>query len=168
MVLNDPKRFINTYGSGIISNFLHIRTPFSKSSPGNLLQAAPLTLAAYAATVEMIEKQFQFAIYPKQGGLFPFGKSDNGDDLYWITAPTPSKYPIFVEGSRGSAYEIHQLQLTTFLHRLLSGELTRKSSPLKICSRPLFSSTSRSPGKTINGLRLDLPSSLFGTECGSK
>jgi hypothetical protein len=117
----DYKAFVQQFGSGTIDRFLWIWNPFSKSEHGNLLTAKEPTLSALRELRESGE-ECPYPLHPEPGGLLPFGKSDNGDVLYWLTARVPEQWPVVVNAARDPAYEKFECDMTDFL----AGILTRR------------------------------------------
>jgi hypothetical protein len=128
----DYKEFVNRYGSGSISDFLYVHNPFSKNRHGNLIQGASPMLNAYQTSRQTFPKEYQFPVYPDEGGVYPWGSTDNGDELYWVTNGEPDQWPTLIVASRGAAFELLRWSLTELLLRLLTSRhesriLTRRN-----------------------------------------
>jgi hypothetical protein len=107
----DYKAFIERFGSVYIDRFLSICNPFSRSFGYNL-----------ECQLEMLRGYgMDDVLFPNQGGLIPFGGTDNGDTLFWETSGEPDAWYVVVDDGERSEYERFQRQtMTDFLWRLLS------------------------------------------------
>ena len=119
----DYKSFVELYGSGRIGGFLWILNPFSKRENLNLLTQIARQLATLRELVGDFGETCPYPLYPVEGGLLPFGITDNGDVLYWQTVGASRDWNIVVNESRSAHYEVYEFDMTTFLSRVLSGEL---------------------------------------------
>jgi len=120
----DYKKFTNLYGSGKFDDFLYLFNPFAApGSGGNLVAEKDAVLAAYTETRSKFPDKFPLPPFPEPGGLLPLGRTDNGNELYWLTEGDPGGWEIALFDGRGSRYELHPPTVTGFLAGLLSGEL---------------------------------------------
>lgn len=86
------KNYISTYGSGQIGRFLWIYNPFSNNKNINLLAQSDIVLDALRTIkAEHGESVCPYPIFPEKDGLLPFGRTDNGDDLFWLTKGNPEE-----------------------------------------------------------------------------
>jgi hypothetical protein len=61
---------------------------------------------AYLTSKQKFPDDFPRSLFPEEGGLLPWGVTDNGDILNWITSDNPEKWSILVyDGRSGDAYE---------------------------------------------------------------
>jgi hypothetical protein len=125
----DYKAFTEAYGSGKFDDFLWLFNPFAPEGPGNLLDERVSTLDAYAESRAKHPDRYPPPPFPEPGGVLPLGRSDNGDELYWVTEGKPDTWKVAVLGSRGRPFEVHPLGVTAFLAALLAGELETKVFP---------------------------------------
>jgi len=89
----DFKAFAERYGSGKVDDFLYLFNPFAAGQDGNL------------------------PLFPEHGGVLPLGRTDNGDELYWVTDGDPDDWPVALLASRAALQELHRLPVTGFLGR---------------------------------------------------
>ena len=118
----DYKDFIRSYGSGRISNFIWIFNPFSGNENLNLerqIDVQSKVLAELASYGEVIP----YALFPKPGGLLPFGITDNGDVLFWVIDNTPDEWPVVVNGARTPTWERFDLSMSEFLASVLNRQI---------------------------------------------
>ena len=116
----DYKSFIENYGSGRIAGFIWVWNPFSTNEYLNLLRQVPRQLWALTTLTQEFGEVCPYSLFPTPGGLLPFGITDNGDVLYWLTSEAPSDWNVVVNESRGPRYERYELDMTTFLARVLT------------------------------------------------
>lgn len=84
-----------------------------------------------------------YPLYPKSGGLLPWGLTDNGNALYWLTVGDPGAWPVVINESRGPEFEQHNTSLTEFLVGVITGAIVSELFPgdfldRKITFRPGF------------------------------
>lgn len=79
----DYKIFIDSYGEGGINEFLWILSPFSKNEYLNSIEKFKVMKDAYINMQSEFPEQFSFDFYNGKTGLFPWGITDNGDELFW-------------------------------------------------------------------------------------
>ena len=125
----DFKRFTELYGSGKFDDFLYLLNPFSADPAGNLVAAKDTMLADYAETRSKFPDRLPMPPYPEPGGLLPLGRSDNGNELYWLTEGAPDGWGVVAFAGRSTDHEVHEHPVTRFLELLLSGELDTSVFP---------------------------------------
>ncbi len=126
---DDYKAFIELYGSGKFDDFLYLLNPFARDASGSLLHERDTMLAAYAETRAKFPERLPLPPYPEPGGLLPLGRSDNGNELYWLTEGEPAAWGVVAFAARSTRHEIHHHPVTGFLARLLSAELETSVLP---------------------------------------
>jgi hypothetical protein len=132
----DFERFTEQYGSGKFDDFLYLLNPFSADPAGNLVAAKDTMLADYAETRSKFPDRLPLPPYPEPGGLLPLGRSDNGNELYWLTEGAPDDWGVVAFAGRSTDHEVHRHPVTTFLALLLSGELDTNVFPDSFLRRP--------------------------------
>jgi hypothetical protein len=120
---DDYKALIERYGSGKFDDFLYLLNPFARDEAGNLLHEKDTMLAAYAETRAKFPRRLPLPPYPEPGGLLPLGRSDNGNELYWLTEGAPADWGVVAFAARSTRHEVHHHPVTEFLAGLLSAEL---------------------------------------------
>jgi hypothetical protein len=124
----DYKQFTETYGSGQIDHFLSIFNPFSKCHGLELCGNQSTILNSLRFLIDKGEK-CPFLLYPEPSGILPFGATDNGDILYWVTDGAPDAWWIVVNESRGPKFEEFHCNMVTFLTEILSRRVTCRLFP---------------------------------------
>jgi SMI1/KNR4 family protein SUKH-1 len=132
---DDYKALTQVYGSGKFDDFLWLFSPFAPEGPGNLLDERVNTLDAYTESRTKHPERYPLPPFPEPGGVLPLGRSDNGDELYWVTGGEPAAWTVALLGSRSTPFEQHPLGVTAFLAALLGGELETKVLPHDVLHR---------------------------------
>jgi hypothetical protein len=131
----DYRAFTNAYGSGRFDDFLWLFNPFAPVGPGNLVDEKTTTLDAYARTRSRFPDRLPLPPFPEPGGVLPLGRTDNGDELYWITEGQADQWHVLVLASRATRQERHRMSVTAFLAALLAGHLETRLFPDDLISR---------------------------------
>jgi hypothetical protein len=126
---DDFKALTELYGSGKFDDLLYLLNPFARDEAGNLLHEKDTMLAAYAETRSKFPDRLPLPPYPERGGLLPLGRSDNGNELYWLTEGEPPAWGVVAFAARSTRHEIHRFPVTGFLARLLSAQLDSRVLP---------------------------------------
>ncbi|TDC58810.1 hypothetical protein E1200_32940 [Actinomadura sp. GC306] len=111
-----------------VDEFLGIFHPVENSEGENLVTWAEDILGAAA---ELIEKfptldLVPFPLYPAEGGLFPWGVTDNSDHLFWRTEGDPDAWTVVVAEhsyGKGAWWEFNG-SLTDFVAGLMTRKFT--------------------------------------------
>jgi hypothetical protein len=110
----DFKNFIGTYGTGLIGDFVLIFNPFSDDKPTNFFYYMDFILG-----LENNRRAAPLPLFPAPDGLLPFGKTIDGDSLFWTTKGKPDNWTIVVKEVRSKHYEPYTMNMTTFLVKLI-------------------------------------------------
>jgi hypothetical protein len=132
----DFKAFTELYGSGKVDDFLYLFNPFAQGQDGNLLFEKDRVLAAYAETRAKFPERLPLPPFPEPGGVLPLGRTDNGDELYWVTQGPPDDWPVALLESRAAHQEVHRMPVTGFLAALAANELATEILPDEVAHRP--------------------------------
>ena len=133
---SDFKAFTERYGSGTVDDFLYLFNPFARGQDGNLLVERDRVLAAYRQTRARFPDRLALPPFPEPGGLLPLGRTDNGDELYWVTDGDPDGWPLALLESRAALQELHPMPVTEFLAALAANQLTSRILPDDLLDRP--------------------------------
>lgn len=93
---DDYKWFISNYGTGLINDFILVFNPFSENKNINFFDQIEYLLESYLISKEYDQEAFYWSVYPEKGGLLPFGRTLNGDELYWKTDGNPNEWKIVI------------------------------------------------------------------------
>ncbi|GGE27443.1 hypothetical protein GCM10011571_32090 [Marinithermofilum abyssi] len=88
----DYKEFISIYGTGSIEHFIWVLNPFVDNEHLNLISEKSDILDAYTVLKNEFPHHFKHEVYPNKNGLLPWGITDNGDELFWLTDGTPDHW----------------------------------------------------------------------------
>ncbi|MBN3932092.1 Lsr2 family protein [Streptomyces verrucosisporus] len=115
----DHKHLASVYGPGAFCDFLHIYHPHAPTPWANLTGPMPATLRDQ---LTRDRGQGRFPVPHDPQALFAVGVTDNGDHLFWITAPrtAPDTWRITVNQSCGRTWYTFDGPLTGFLAAVLS------------------------------------------------
>lgn len=121
-VPEDYKQFINAYGGGCFVNFLWVYSPFAPS--WHIMKWRNEVLDAYRSAQKAFPQYAPpFPAFPSLGGLLPWGQTDNGDCLFWLTTGRPVTWTVVVCDSKYSEqYCEYSTSMTEFLLKWLSRE----------------------------------------------
>jgi hypothetical protein len=126
---SDYKALLATYGSGTFDEELWLFSPFAPPGDGNLLDECPAVLADYAESRRRFPARYPLPPFPEPGGVLPLGRSDTGNELYWVTEGQPDDWPVALFGSRSPRHEVHPGGIAAFLAALAAGELDTRLLP---------------------------------------
>jgi hypothetical protein len=132
----DFKAFTERYGSGTVDDFLYLFNPFASGQDGNLVVEKDRVLAAYRQTRARFPDRLPLPPFPEPGGVLPLGRTDNGDELYWVTDGDPDHWPVALLESRAALQEVHQVPVTGFLAALAANQLVSRILPEDVLGRP--------------------------------
>lgn len=117
----DYKLFIDSYGEGAINEFLWILSPFSENENLNSIEKFKLMRDAYISMQIEFPEHFPFDFYNGKSGLFPWGITDNGDELFWNFKCDTLE--IVVYESRYAGNMSYTMGMEEFLCKLLKKEI---------------------------------------------
>jgi hypothetical protein len=132
----DFKAFTEWYGSGTVDDFLYLFNPFTQGQDGNLVVEKDRVLAAYGKTRARFPDRLPLPPFPEPGGVLPLGRTDNGDELYWVTEGHPDRWPVALLESRAALQEVHRMPVTGFLAALAANQLASRVLPDDVLGRP--------------------------------
>jgi hypothetical protein len=132
----DFRAFTELYGSGTVDDFLYLFNPFAKGQDGNLLAEKDRVLASYRQTRARFPERLPLPAFPDAGGVLPLGRTDNGDELYWVTEGDPDAWLVAVLESRAALLEVHRMPITGFLTALAANQLASSVLPEDLLRRP--------------------------------
>jgi hypothetical protein len=125
----DYKDLTTTYGSGRFDELLWLFNPFGPAGDGNLVDERDQVLADYAESRRKFPEHYPLPPWPEPGGLLPLGRSDNGNELYWVTKGEPEDWAVALFGARSPRSEVHDGGIVRFLADLVSGRLDTSLLP---------------------------------------
>jgi len=130
----DYKEYARLYGCGDFLGFLGVYIPRCRNRYVRLESAARATRDMFVQ-----DEDLPYPLWPSPGGLLSFGRTDNGDCLFWLTQGAPEDWRVVVWGRGLQACETFDCDLTDFLARLASGEILPDDFPDDLLPyNPLF------------------------------
>lgn len=92
---DDYVALVQQYGSGLFCN-LTLFTPFTEFRSANLVAQAQTMIEIHQPLYARSCSDFGYPLFPDVGGLLPWGCSDGGSDLCWLTEGEPNAWPVVV------------------------------------------------------------------------
>lgn len=129
----DYKDFVRLYGDGTFFEVMGIHLPVALSRHAQLVPEVRAICDALRT-----QDDLPYALWPEPGGLLPFGKTDYGDYLCWLTRGLPADWGVVVWGRGFMTFEAFDCDLTDFLTGLATGEILPEEFPdgLLPCDQP--------------------------------
>jgi len=117
----DYLRFVQSYGPGVIDDFLYVFIPQAANDNLRLESQYERQTSALRSLREH-GVHIPFAIHPEPGGILPWGVTDNGDVCFWKTqGEDPDRWEVAVADGRMSYW----FEYPGTMSELLLGVLTR-------------------------------------------
>lgn len=121
----DYKELVRRYGYGYWLEFIGIDVPRCRN-PNMRLEEQVRLECDVIRKVGLIEHP----LWPEPGGLMPFGGTDNGDTLAWVTRGAPEEWRVAVlPDDTWGEVELLDCDVTDFLAGLATGSLRPKGLP---------------------------------------
>jgi hypothetical protein len=135
----DYMQLVESFGSGSFNNFIWVLNPFATNPNLNLLYCLTRTLGGLRVLREKHPDLIPFPLLFEPSGLFPWGVTDNGDILCWITKGETGHWSTVVLPRQHSTTAQFSVPMSVFLARLLSGKWVCDGLPSSAFSRtPYF------------------------------
>jgi hypothetical protein len=118
----DYRQLVEITGPIRVADFVGVFAPGNANPNIDLL----VQMGARLGALQALARDGFRALHPlwfEPGGLLPWGGTDNGDTLYWLTRGHPDRWTVVVGEARGPVYEDHPLCASDFLVEFLSGRL---------------------------------------------
>jgi hypothetical protein len=136
-VLPVDYRELAEFGAARAGDFLGVFVPGSTNPNLDLFVAVGSMLGAlHDLKREQGTRACPYPLWFEPTGLLPWGCSDNGDGLYWLTRGHPDQWTVVIGEARGPKYEEFPLSMSEFLAGFVSGEITTTVFPRNVCSAP--------------------------------
>ncbi len=125
----DYKALVDAYGTGGFNDFLFVFNPFTRNKYLNLLELRPVILQAYTELRNQFPESHPYPAHPEPGGLLPWARTENGDELYWLTDGEPNSWPVVFYETRHGSHQQFDAPATEVVAGLLRGELAADIFP---------------------------------------
>ena len=117
----DYKWFLENYGVGSINDFLWIFSPTCNNLNLNSFEKYKVMKNSYEIMLNNKLIEYNYSFYDNGIGLFPWGITDNGDELYWSFMDGLAEIVIFA--SRYAYVYSYKLNMVDFLTGLLTKKI---------------------------------------------
>lgn len=125
----DYKAYIRTFGTGCLDGFIWVFNPFSANPNLNLFHRIEASLQALRQLRAQDASEVSYPLFPEAGGLLPWGATDNGDGLSWLTMGKPDEWSIVVNAARDPRTEHYTSGMADSLAQLLVGAAVSRIFP---------------------------------------
>jgi len=115
----DFKDFNRTYGYGYIDHFITVYT-ISCNPYCDIEQELQPSIDALRVLRDEFETDVPYPLFPDKNGLFPWGRTGNGDCLYWIRSGEGFLDRVVVCDSAAMGWQEFEMSTTTFLASVLT------------------------------------------------
>jgi hypothetical protein len=122
-VPDDYKRLVELYGPGCFANFIWVHDPRSDNPSLNFAKQVDIRLDAFRVLRSQHPDEVAFKLFPEPGGFLPWGATDNGDVLGWLTSGSVDRWRVLVAAARDARIAEYPLNMTAFLHGVLTREI---------------------------------------------
>ena len=119
---NDYIEVVSKYGAGCIGGFIHLLNPFVENEFTNLFAVSTQILSALRLLRSEFKMLLPHPVFPERDGLFPWGITDNGDELFWLVGSSTG-HSVVVCDSRAANWFDFRLSTCEFLAGILVGEV---------------------------------------------
>lgn len=130
---DDYKEYLGFYGTGIIGGVITPYNPFCKRQLWKARYTCRDWMRELCAIIEHKQQfgkaVFPYPVYPDPGGVLPWGSTDNGDRLFWLTTNSPNDWKVLMNESRSSSFEVFEHSMTGFIKGLITGEIESEIIP---------------------------------------
>ena len=119
----DYKKFVSTYGTGSIGQFLWVINPSSENRSLNG-EAIRYFQSSYEELKQDFPADYTRPEFPSEKSFLPWAVTDNGDTLVWIVGSGPSDgWCVGIMGSDQVEEEISELGFVEFFVHLLDRKI---------------------------------------------
>jgi hypothetical protein len=117
----DLLEFGLTYGTGkFAGQGIWVFNPFAAV----YLQEIEETLSIWRSLKEGEgEQEVPFSVFPDMPRLFPWAADEGGAGLFWLIDGDPQEWPIVVRGHEETKYDQFEMEMTTFLAKIMTMEI---------------------------------------------
>lgn len=123
----DYKGYLGVYGTGLIGGMITPYNPFCTRTswkPSYTCQDWMREIVGIQALKqEFGEVIFPYAVYPEPGGVFPWGSTDNGHRLFWLTNGAPNEWTVLINEARSRNFQEFDYSMTAFLNAWITGAI---------------------------------------------
>jgi len=126
----DYKQLVELTGPVYVGQFLTVFVPgVANPNVDLIVQVGQHLGALQVIKANWGSRECPYPLWFEPGGLFPWGCSDNGDSLFWLTHGHPDQWTVVIGQGRGPKYEEYPLSTCEFLVEFVSGRLKSRIFP---------------------------------------
>ena len=120
----DYMRLVDTYGAGQFDTYLWLLEPDCSEVNCDLFEA----ISEHEEALEYLWSEGEAPppqLAASGGRMIPWGRTDNGEVLYWLTQLDidSDDWTVMINEARGDAWEHYKMSCSTFLSQALSGTI---------------------------------------------
>lgn len=123
-VPSDYREFIGSYGTGAINDFLWILNPFEENENINFIAASRYLMDAYSTLKEEYPEYYKHSVYPKRGGILPWGFTIDSDSVFWVTNDQANKWKVGVHDKMSYKFVTYDCNMSNFLSKIIDGQIS--------------------------------------------
>lgn len=120
--------FVRVYGSELFAEFYFVYSPFSKNYQSQIERICNVLREHRKSEGEGYAP---YPVYPETSGLLPWGRDENGNDYFWLTAGPPDTWRVVQNEVRGSGFQIHDCGMIDFFIGIM-----QRTIPALACGYP--------------------------------
>lgn len=115
----DYKKLLIHYGGGGIGDFIWLFHPFYGDGGETAVNEC---ISAHNYLREKYPEDYPYETLPAENGLIPWGRTDNGDVLYYQTNADINKWNIVIH-TRGEAFFEYDMTLCEYLYKVITNKI---------------------------------------------
>lgn len=115
---SDFKQMVDAYGPGTLCGHIYWFTP---SSPHSMRTEVDELLEAYLSLRDVSPEACPWPAFPEPGGLLPWARTSNREELYWLTVGEPDEWIVVAADLPETT--VHAMTTTEFLLGWVEGTL---------------------------------------------
>jgi hypothetical protein len=123
----DYKAYLSVYGTGLVGGVITPYNPFCRRSLWKPSYKCRDWMRQALGIQEFKRKfgeaTFPYPLYPQTGGVLPWGGTDDGDQLFWLTNGEPNMWTVLINEVRSPNFEAFDYSMTGFLRAWIDGEI---------------------------------------------
>jgi len=120
---SDYIEYIRIYGNCLWYQHLFLYSPFSSEKFLSLWERHKYNIEQMKIMCKYLPPPTPYAVFPEPRGIFLCGGDIYGEFLAWITEGSPQEWPIVYFNVDGGIFEKFNMNITTFLLKLVKGEI---------------------------------------------
>jgi len=123
----DYKDYVKLYGAGRFLEFLGLYIPRAENPNMRLERMVRVVCEGLTSLSPLEEPPYPY--WPTPGGLLPFGATDNGDELFWLTRGAAEDWKVVIMDRAFGRFETFDCGVAEFLAGLIRGEIEPEGFP---------------------------------------